>query len=132
MQSRRSRNLDRKPKARHWINSNPKSSALLLKTIRSLEAGYGGSYSGFVDFAPAEYRFNEKKSGGYFFLRARSTGLVSAKVQLGLGEWKKLELKNSEDINTLVRLIKEHELFDFDFANEQDQVEFDHAVEVAA
>ena len=131
MQNPRSRNLDRKPKAQTWINENPKSSALLLKAIHTLEAGYGGDFSGFVDFAPAEYRFNNKKSGGYVLLRARNTGSVRAQVQLGADDWKELELMNLGDLSDLVRLITEHGLTDFDFEKEKNQEEFDEAVKAA-
>lgn len=131
MQNPRSRNLDRKPKAHKWVTTNPEKSALLLETIRTLEAGYGAEFSGFVDFAPAEYRFNGKETGGYVLLRARSIGSVRAKVQLDPHEWKELELTCSGDIDTLVQLIAKHELTDFYFANETNKVDFDDAVKAA-
>jgi uncharacterized protein YdgA (DUF945 family) len=86
MQSPRSRNVNRKPKAQHWINKDFKRSALFIEAIRTLEAGYGGDYSGFVDFAPPEYRFNGE-SGGYVILCARSKS-VRVHVQLGPDNWK--------------------------------------------
>lgn len=131
MQSPRSRNLDQKPKAQNWINTNPKRSELLLKAIHTLEAGYGGDLSGFVDFAPAEYRFNSKKSGGYVLLRARNTGSVRAQVQLASDDWEELELVNSGDLSALVQLVTNHGLTDFDFENEKSQAEFDKAVKAA-
>lgn len=130
MQSPRSRNVDQKPKAQHWINADLKRSALFIKVIRTLEAGYGGNYSGFVDFDPAEYRFNGK-SGGYVLLRARSNGSVRAKVQLGSDDWKELELTGFGEISSLVRLITKHGLTNFDFENENYQVKFDKAVKAA-
>ncbi|AEV27607.1 putative restriction endonuclease [Azospira oryzae PS] len=131
MQSPRSRNLDQKPKAQSWINANPGRSSLLLEAIRALEVGYGGDLSGFVDFAPAEYRFNSKKSGGYVILRARNNGSVGAKVQLRSNYWKELELKNPRNLSTLTQLITKHCLTGFDFENEHSQVEFDKAVKKA-
>lgn len=131
MQSPRSRNIDRKSKARRWINGNTESSALILEAIRTLEAGYGGDFSGFVDFAPAEYRFNGKKFGGYVRLRARKSGSVRAKVQIEADECTELELKDSGDLRALVELITEHRLTDFDFATERSQAEFDEAVKAA-
>lgn len=131
MQSPRSRNLDRKPRARHWINADSERSFLLLEAIRTLEAGYGGAFSGFVDFAPAEYRFNGEESGGYVILRARSKGSVRAKLKLGSAGWADFELKDLADLNALVRLISEHHLTNFDFENEQSQAEFEEAVREA-
>lgn len=131
MQSPRSRNLERKPKACSWINEKPERAALLLETIRILETGYGGEFSGFVDFAPAEYRFNGKESGGYILLRARSNGSVRAQVQLEPDEWRELELKGSGDIDTIVSLISNNKLTDFDFEKELTQAAFDEAVKVS-
>lgn len=131
MQSPRSRNLDRKPKACRWVNTNPERSKLLLEAIRTLEAGYGGDFSGFVDFAPAEYRFNGTESGGYVLLRARSTGSVRAQVQLGPDDWKEVELINLANLSALVRLITERGVTYFDFENEKYQSEFNEAVEAA-
>jgi 5-methylcytosine-specific restriction protein A len=131
MQNSRSKNLDRKQKAQRWINENSKESALLLTTIRTLEAGYGGGFSGFVDFAPAEYRFNGKKSGGYVLLSARQDGSVRAKVQLKPANWKEIELMDVGDIDNLIRLITNHSLTNFDFENEESQGEFDKLVKAA-
>lgn len=131
MQSPRSRNLVRKPKAQRWIDTNFEKSVLLLEAIRTLEAGYGGQFSGFVDFAPAEYRFNDIESGGYVLLRARNTGSVRAKVLLGPDDWTERELNNLDDLSALVHLITEHSLNDFDFEDKQIQEEFDQAVKAA-
>lgn len=131
MQSPRSRNVNRKPKAQHWINADLKRSALFIEAIRTLEAGYGGDYSGFVDFAPAEYRFNGKESGGYVILRARSNGSVRAQVQLGSDDWEEPKLVGLGDLSALVRLITEYGLTNFDFENEKSQVRFDEAVKAA-
>lgn len=127
----RSRNLDRKPNARDWVESDSERSALFLEVIRALEQGYGGEFSGFVDFAPAEYRFNGKESGGYVLLRARSNGSVRAQVQLGPDEWTELELENSGELNALICLITEYRLANFDFENETSQACFDEAVRAA-
>lgn len=131
MQSPRSRNLDRKPKAQTWIKENSKESALLLTAIRTLEAGYGGGFSGFVDFAPAEYRFNGKRSGGYVILRACQGGSVHAKVQLKPNKWKEIKLINVDDLGNLIQLITDHSLINFDFESEDGQEEFDKSVKAA-
>ena len=131
MQNPRSKNINRKPKAQNWININHKESALLLEAIFTLEAGYGGDYSGFVDFAPAEYRFNGRESGGYVLLRARSNGSVRAQVQLGSDNWEEQEITGSGEIISLIELITKHSLINFDFENEKSQVDFDEAVKVA-
>ncbi|GED22311.1 HNH endonuclease [Halomonas halmophila] len=131
MQRPRSRRLHRKPQALEWINADSDRSALLVEAIRTLEAGYGGEFSGFVDFAPAEYRFNGEQSGGYVILSARNTGSVRAHVQLIPGDWKDFELKVSADISDLVLLISENHLTNFDFENAKSQEEFGEAVEAA-
>lgn len=131
MQSPRSKNINRKPKAQSWININHKESALLLEAIRTLEAGYGGDYSGFVDFVPAEYRFNGRESGGYVLLRARSNGSVRAQVQLGSDNWENREITDSGGISALVEIITKNRLINFDFENEKSQLEFDEAVKAA-
>lgn len=131
MQSPRSKNINRKPKAQNWINKNYEKSALLLEVIHALEAGYGGDYSGFVDFAPAEYRFNGRESGGYVLLRARSNGSVRAQVQLDSDNWEELEITGSGGVSALVELITKHSLINFDFENEKSQIEFDEAVKAA-
>lgn len=131
MQSPRSRNANQKPKAQNWINADFKRSALFIEVIHALEGGYGGDYSGFVDFAPAEYRFNGRESGGYVLLRARSNGSVRAQVQLGSDNWKELELTGFGEISALVRLITKHGLSNFDFENEKSQAKFDEAVKAA-
>lgn len=131
MQSPRSKNINRKQKAQGWIKENPKESALLLQAIYTLESGYGGDYSGFVDFAPAEYRFNGRESGGYVLLRARRNGSVRAQVQLGSDNWEEREITDFDGISALVEIITKHRLINFDFENEKSQVEFDKAVKAA-
>lgn len=131
MQNSRSRNLDRKPKAREWVFANPEKSALLLEAIKILEAGYGGDFAGYVDFSPPEYRFNSKKSGGCVLLRARKNGYVRATVQLASGQWKEIEIKGSGDIGIIVKLIKNGGFADFYFKNETGQMDFDEAVNAA-
>jgi 5-methylcytosine-specific restriction protein A len=131
MQSPRSRNLNRKPKAGKWITDDQERSALLLEAVRALEVNYGGNFSGFVDFEPAEYRFNDKQSGEYVILTARNTGEVRVKVQLGSHDWDELDLINLGNIKHLIQLIAKHNLTSFDFETEKSQTEFEAAVTAA-
>ena len=129
MQSPRSRNLDRKPRAYRWVNENPTNSALLLEMIRVLEIGYAGDFSGYVDFAPAEYRFNKKKTGGYLILTARSNG--SVQVRILIDKWKKYEVIDLNDIKNTLQIITKHKLINFDFENEIEELDFEKAVKNA-
>lgn len=131
MPSPRSRNLDRKPQARKWIKRNSERSALFLEAIRILEAGYAGSFSGFVNKPVAEYRFNGIESGGYVILTARSNGSVRADVQLEVNRWTVVDLLDFDDLNALIRLISDYEIKDFDFENEKSNASFDDAVKAS-
>jgi 5-methylcytosine-specific restriction protein A len=131
MQSPRSRNLNRKPKAAQWIADNQERSALLLEAIRALEANYGGDFSGFVDFEPAEYRFNDKQSGEYVILSACNNGEVRVRVQLGSNDWDEVELTNLSGLKELTQFIEKHNLTSFDFETVKKQTEFEAAVTAA-
>jgi 5-methylcytosine-specific restriction protein A len=128
----RSKNLKDKPVARDWIEQHEKDqAALLIKSIRRLEEIYEKDYSGFINSAPPQYRFNDQ-AGEYVILTARSNGSVLARIQNSPKEWMHQELNNESDIERLIQLISEHEFQSFNpLQDKMDLIDFDKKVDAA-
>jgi len=79
-QSPRSPDVNDKPKAKEWLENNEAAATPFLWLIDDLVKRYTGDLHGYVDFAPAQYRFNNKTSGGCTFVTARTSGEVIIEV----------------------------------------------------
>ncbi|MCI5221250.1 MAG: hypothetical protein D3924_00855 [Candidatus Electrothrix sp. AR4] len=129
MSSPRTKNLEQKPKAKKWIESYPDRAVLFLQSIRTLEYGYGGENSGFIDKVPPEYRFNCRRSGGYVLLYAQNDGSVLVDLQIEEEKWAdKRTLINPDDIVALTSFIQEHSVYAFDFESTNSKADFESKI----
>lgn len=130
MNSKRTNDIKSKPKAYRWLLDNPGKSILFLEVVNRLNIAYLHDNSGYVDFTPTEYRYNDKKTGEYTIITARGDGSVKVKLLLANGKWLRPEIfiRSSLDIPKLIEHMESLKYASFTFSQQARDEQFKERV----
>lgn len=130
MQSKRTNDIQSKPRAFNWLKENPDKSILFLEVVNRLNIAYMGSNNGYVDFEPPQYRYNDKKTGEYTIITAKGDGSVKVELMLSDGKWSELEIfiRSSFDIPKLIEHMESLKYASFTFSQQARDKQFKEQV----
>ncbi len=129
MQSPRSSNVEDKPKAKNWLESNQKKSQLFLEVLNRLNMSYVGGYDGFVDFEPPQYRYNGTELGEYTVVSARGDGCVKIELLLENDIWELFVISTLDDLDSVIYFMEKNQFKSFCFSLEQYASQFESQVQ---
>jgi len=129
MQSKRTNEIRNKPKAFNWLKNNPSDSLLLLEVLNRLNISYLGDNSGYVDFEPPQYRYNDKRFGEYTIVSARADGSVKVELMLGDGTWRPFDLSKFSDLDKVISYMESNLFESFVFSQDNYESAFDQQVQ---
>ena len=127
--SKRSIDIDEKPKAKKWIERNKVIAKFFLSTVEDLRSIYKGDNEGYVDFSPPQYRFNDNINGSYISLRAKRDGSINFKLKLNTDKVIKTVVKDNKDFIAIKNHLKENKFEGFIFNSTSYLDNFDTQVE---
>jgi 5-methylcytosine-specific restriction protein A len=130
MQSKRTNDIQSKPRAFNWLKENPEKSILFLEVVNRLNIAYMGSNNGYVDFEPPQYRYNDKKAGEYAIITAKGDGIVKVELMLSDGKWSEPEIfiRSSFDIPKLIEHMESLKYASFTFSQQARDEQFKEQV----
>ncbi|RJF37911.1 HNH endonuclease [Pseudoalteromonas gelatinilytica] len=133
MQSKRTNDIQSKPRAFNWLKENPGKSILFLEVVNRLNIAYIGSNSGYVDFEPPQYRYNDKKTGEYTIITAKGDGSVKVELMLSDGKWLEPEkfIRSSPDISALIEDMESLKYVSFVFSQQTRDERFKERVKIS-
>ncbi|WP_350628339.1 HNH endonuclease signature motif containing protein [Pseudoalteromonas sp. CAL260-MNA-CIBAN-0059] len=127
--SKRSIDIDEKPKAKKWIERNKVIAKFFLLAVEDLRSIYKGDNEGYVDFSPPQYRFNDNINGSYISLRVKSDGSIDFKLKLNTDKVINTVVKNNKDFIAIKNYLKKNKFKGFIFNSTSYLDDFDTQVE---
>ena len=124
MSQPRSRDITKKQKAENWLENNKVKAELFNTSLAELRSCFVGNNDGYVDFSPPEYRFNNKKIGGYVIVTVRKEGTFTIKIFTPSNLWKNFKVTNSSEFLIAKNYLVTEKVINFEFNEKNDEEEF--------